>query len=88
MLQWSPKRLVTALVLAITANIVLIVRHPKVVPVATASDRLIKKYGPWSGGTGKAILMYSDRNERFAAQFPNWRPPVVETLTPFTDSSP
>jgi arylsulfatase A-like enzyme len=45
-----------------------------------------EKYDPWRGGTGKAILMYSDRNERFEAQFPEWQAPTVEKLTPFRDS--
>jgi len=43
------------------------------------------KYDPWHGGTGKAILMYSDKNERFAAEFPDWQAPRVETLPQFTD---
>lgn len=42
-------------------------------------------YDPWRGGTGKAILMYSDRNERFEAAFPDWRKPFVEKLKPFSD---
>jgi arylsulfatase A-like enzyme len=44
-----------------------------------------EKYDPWRGGTGKAVLMYSDRNERFEAKFPNWQPPVAEKLVPFSD---
>ena len=47
-----------------------------------------EKYDPWRGGTGKAILMYSEKNEPFAKQFPNWRPPSVEKLVPFSDSTP
>ena len=47
-----------------------------------------EKYDPWRGGTGKAILMYSEKNERFARQFPNWTPPSVEKLMPFTDKRP
>jgi arylsulfatase A-like enzyme len=42
-------------------------------------------YDPWRGGTGKAILMYSDRNERFEAAFVDWRKPFVERLEPFSD---
>ncbi|MGI9222547.1 MAG: hypothetical protein ACR2QS_16085, partial [Woeseiaceae bacterium] len=42
-------------------------------------------YDPWRGGTGKAILMYSGKNERFEAAFPDWRAPFVENLDPFTD---
>ena len=45
-----------------------------------------EKYDPWRGGTGKAILMYSDKNERFETRFPNWQAPTVEKLTPFSDS--
>ena len=44
-----------------------------------------EKYDPWRGGTGKAILMYTDKNDRFIAEFPHWRPPVVEKQTPFSD---
>ncbi len=47
-----------------------------------------EKYDPWRGGTGKAILMYSEKNEPFAEQFPNWHPPSVEKLTPFSDLQP
>lgn len=43
------------------------------------------KFDPWRGGTGKAILMYTDKNERFEATFPNWREPHVERLAPFSD---
>ena len=44
-----------------------------------------EKYDPWRGGTGKAILMYTDKNDRFIAEFPHWRRPVVEKQTPFSD---
>jgi arylsulfatase A-like enzyme len=44
-----------------------------------------EKYDPWRGGTGKAILMYTDKNDRFIAEFPHWRPPVVEKQIPFSD---
>jgi hypothetical protein len=47
-----------------------------------------EKYDPWRGGTGKAVLMYSDKNERFIAEFPNWQPPMVEELTPLSDLRP
>jgi len=47
-----------------------------------------ERYDPWRGGTGKAILMYSDRNERFTEQFPNWQRPVVERRAPFSDRRP
>lgn len=43
------------------------------------------EFDPWHGGTGKAILMYTDKNERFAAAFPNWRKPYVEKHAPFSD---
>ena len=42
-------------------------------------------YDPWRGGTGKAILMYSGKNERFEASFPEWREPYVEVAKPFSD---
>jgi hypothetical protein len=44
-----------------------------------------ERYDPWRGGTGKAILMYTDRNEQFEAGFPNWQKPVTEKLPPFSD---
>ena len=44
-----------------------------------------EKYDPWRGGTGKAVLMYSDKNERFIAEFPDWHPPVVEERPVFSD---
>jgi arylsulfatase A-like enzyme len=47
-----------------------------------------EKYDPWRGGTGKAILMYSEKNERFEAQFPNWQSPTVDKLIPFSDLLP
>jgi arylsulfatase A-like enzyme len=43
------------------------------------------EFDPWRGGTGKAILMYSDNNERFEAAFPTWRKPFIEKLVPFSD---
>ena len=43
------------------------------------------EFAPWRGGTGKAILMYTDKNDRFEAAFPNWREPYVERLVPFSD---
>ena len=43
------------------------------------------KYDPWRGGTGKALLMYSDKNADFSNQFPDWQPPAVEAFAPFTD---
>jgi hypothetical protein len=44
-----------------------------------------ERFDPWRGGTGKAILMYTDKNDQFIAQFPNWHPPVTERLEPFSD---
>ena len=44
-------------------------------------------YDPWRGGTGKAILMYSGKNERFEASFPDWREPYVEAAKPFSDQA-
>ena len=46
------------------------------------------EYDPWRGGTGKALLMYSDKNDRFIEEIPDWHPPSVEMLTPFSDSRP
>ena len=43
------------------------------------------EFDPWRGGTGKAILMYTDKNERFEAAFPQWRRPYIEKLVPFSD---
>jgi hypothetical protein len=43
------------------------------------------RFDPWRGGTGKAILMYSNRNERFVTAFPDWREPFVEDLPAFSD---
>lgn len=42
-------------------------------------------FDPWRGGTGKAILMYGGKNERFAKTFPEWREPYVEKLPAFSD---
>lgn len=44
-----------------------------------------ERYDPWRGGTGKAILMYTDRNEQFEAEFPDWQKPVTEKPAPFSD---
>lgn len=44
-----------------------------------------KKYDPWRGGTAKALLMYSDKNDQFVAEFPDWKPPSIEKATPFSD---
>jgi len=43
------------------------------------------KFDTWRGGTGKAILMYSNRNERFADADPDWREPFIEQLPAFSD---
>lgn len=44
-----------------------------------------ERFDPWRGGTGKAILMYTDKNDQFVAQFPNWQEPVTERPEPFSD---
>ena len=44
-----------------------------------------EKYDPWRGGTAKALMMYNDKNEQFVAEFPDWRPPVIERAAPFSD---
>ena len=71
-----------------------LIDDPELAEVATQLseeiDRFFRQYAnpaydPWRGGTGKAILMYSDRNERFEAAFPDWRKPFVEKLEPFSD---
>lgn len=46
-----------------------------------------EKYDPWRGGAGKAVQMYSDKNDQFESGFPGWHLPEVETLTPFSDLS-
>lgn len=44
-----------------------------------------EKYDPWRGGSAKALLMYSDKNDRFVAEFPDWKPPAIEMAVPFSD---
>lgn len=44
-----------------------------------------ERFDPWRGGTGKAILMYSDKNEKFIDQFPDWQAPFVVQLPSFSD---
>ena len=45
----------------------------------------VAKYDPWNGGSAKALMMYSDKNEAFEAKFPNWQAPSIEALEPFSD---
>jgi len=54
--------------------------------MTTFFDRYVdKKYDPWQGGTGKAILMYSDENGDFIENFPGWEKPIVEKKPRFSD---
>lgn len=39
----------------------------------------------WNGGTGKALVYYGARNQKFRDAFPDWREPFVEKQTAFRD---
>ena len=39
----------------------------------------------WNGGTGKALVYYGRRNQKFREAFPDWREPFVEKQTAFRD---
>ena len=39
----------------------------------------------WNGGTGKALVYYGRRNQKFRDAFPDWREPFVEKQTAFRD---
>jgi len=39
----------------------------------------------WNGGTGKALVYYGQRNQKFRDAFPDWREPFVEKQTAFRD---
>lgn len=43
------------------------------------------RFDPWRGGTAKALMMYSDRNDKFRRLFPGWPEPFVAESVPFTD---
>ncbi len=39
----------------------------------------------WNGGTGKALVYYGQRNQKFREAFPDWREPFIEKQTAFRD---
>lgn len=39
----------------------------------------------WNGGTGKALVYYGQRNNKFREAFPDWREPFVEKAAAFRD---
>ena len=39
----------------------------------------------WNGGTGKALVYYGRRSQKFRDAFPDWREPFVEKQTAFRD---
>lgn len=43
------------------------------------------RWDVWRGGTAKAVLVYGNRNGRFAGHFPGWTPPVTVKSMPFRD---
>lgn len=43
------------------------------------------RWDVWRGGTAKAVLVYGNRNRRFAERFPGWTPPVTVKAVPFRD---
>jgi arylsulfatase A-like enzyme len=43
------------------------------------------RWDVWRGGTAKAVLVYGNRNRRFAEQFPGWTPPVTVKAVAFRD---
>lgn len=43
------------------------------------------RWDVWRGGTAKAVLVYGNRNRRFAERFPGWTPPVTVKAEPFRD---
>lgn len=48
-------------------------------------DHANPQFDPWRGGTAKALMMYSDKNDRFRRAFPNWPEPFVAESEAFTD---
>lgn len=40
----------------------------------------------WHGGTGKALVYYGQRNNKFREAFPDWREPFVEKTAAFRDN--
>jgi arylsulfatase A-like enzyme len=45
------------------------------------------RWDVWRGGTAKAVLVYGNRNRRFAERFPGWTPPVTVKAVPFRDGA-
>jgi hypothetical protein len=43
------------------------------------------RWDVWRGGTAKAVLVYGNRNRRFAERFPDWTPPVTVKAVAFRD---
>lgn len=43
------------------------------------------KFDVWTGGTGKALVYYGRRNQKFRDAFPDWREPFIEKQTAFRD---
>lgn len=46
------------------------------------------RWDVWRGGTAKAVLVYGNRNKRFAERFPGWTPPVTAKAVAFRDPAP
>ncbi len=46
------------------------------------------RWDVWRGGTAKAVLVYGNRNRRFAERFPGWTPPVTVKAVAFRDPAP
>lgn len=46
------------------------------------------RWDVWRGGTAKAVLVYGNRNRRFAEHFADWTPPITVKATPFRDTVP
>ena len=53
--------------------------------VAFFSEYADPTFDVWNGGTGKALVYYGRRNNKFREAFPDWREPFVEKQTAFRD---
>ena len=53
--------------------------------VAFWADNADPTFDVWNGGTGKALVYYGKRNNKFRKAFPDWREPFVEKATAFRD---
>ncbi|MBT4738926.1 MAG: sulfatase-like hydrolase/transferase [Rhodospirillaceae bacterium] len=49
------------------------------------ADNADPTFDVWNGGTGKALVYYGKRNNKFREAFPDWREPFVEKATAFRD---